>query len=302
MAGIQFQGPAIFQNQPYVFPAVPQGIGAPIAQVPVVNTDANGAPTSLSLASGNVLLSKVVGQAGTAVGIAPTGTVGTGSSGNWTSGTAFNRVYGPSSNNCPGIWLYLGAVASTPALAAGYYWLVMSSAAVGTIYQGGPGSQPYNFSAGAANTGTTTETQLGALPAALAAAGPNASLSTGGIVLLGNSLLANGFLSFTGVFSTSNSANTKTMRAYLAGTNFAYQQTTTSASDVMRNLEIRNAGATNSQVNNVNYSPGGAGSTSTLTYSSVDTTQNQYCNITGACANATDFIVLESYSLVANPG
>lgn len=87
----------------------------------------------------------------TSYGIAPTGTVGTGTSAHWTAGTVFDRI------RAEGMYLYFGAVASTPAMSAGWYWTVMSTTAIGTIYTAGPGSAAFNFSVGAANTGVITE-------------------------------------------------------------------------------------------------------------------------------------------------
>jgi hypothetical protein len=80
-------------------------------------------------------------------GIASSATISTGSSGHLTVSEAFKTTY---SN---GVWLYFGAVSSTPALAAGLYYCVMSSTTVGTIYQSGPGSSAYNFSSGASYGG-----------------------------------------------------------------------------------------------------------------------------------------------------
>jgi len=56
-----------------------------------------------------------------ASGIAPSGTINTGSSGNITLGSALNRAF------TEGIWLYLPTIATTPAITAGMYWVVMSS-------------------------------------------------------------------------------------------------------------------------------------------------------------------------------
>lgn len=132
----------------------------------------------------------------TAYGIAPSGTVGTGSSGHWTAGTAFDRT------RSEGVWLYIGAVASTPALTAGWYWVVMSSTTVGTIYTNGPGSAAYNFSVGAANTGVITEQVL-----------PKTA-----VTVPAGAMGASGQIDVAALVSLNNTAGNRTFRAKLGGT------------------------------------------------------------------------------------
>jgi hypothetical protein len=78
--------------------------------------------------------------------------------GNITLGTALDAVYGPSNNGCPGIWLYLPSTAlAAPNNVAGWYWAVMTSTTVGTVY--GIGFSP----GGAAPDGTASAAAAGIL-------------------------------------------------------------------------------------------------------------------------------------------
>lgn len=130
-----------------------QGTIVQIPNVPGGGTAA-GVPAILPL---------VAAQLNTAVGIAPTGTI-TGA-GVLTLGTALDVIYGPT-GVAPGVWLYFPATGSMP---AGFYWCVMTSTTVGTVYgngaanapwsgQGLPpvGSSAFGASGGGAYTGATT--------------------------------------------------------------------------------------------------------------------------------------------------
>jgi len=94
-----------------------------------------------------------------ASGVAPSGTVNTGSSGNVTLGTAIDKSY------TYGVFLEFPAIATTPALAAGKYYCVASNTTTLTIYSTTwSGNVPtigsaINFSAGAAYTGITTRVE-----------------------------------------------------------------------------------------------------------------------------------------------
>lgn len=85
-------------------------------------------------------------------GIAPSGTINTGASANITLGTALDRTY------AQGIYLYLPTIATTPAITAGFYWIVMSSTTVGTVYAS-KGGAAINFTVGASYTGVTTRVE-----------------------------------------------------------------------------------------------------------------------------------------------
>ena len=115
---------------------------------------------------------------------APTGTINTGSSGNITFGTAANRTY------TEGLYVYLPSIATTPAITAGFYWCVMSSTTVGTLYAS-KGGAAINFTVGASYTGVTTAVDV-----------PLQTLKGG---LIGNYRKLN----ITGVLELTNNANSK---------------------------------------------------------------------------------------------
>jgi hypothetical protein len=92
------------------------------------------------------------------------GTINAGSSGTITLTTTLTLTLGM------GVWVYLPAIATTPAITAGYHFVIMSSATVGTIYGTGtgeslpnnnPSATPLTVTVGAiAYTGSVTEKTL----------------------------------------------------------------------------------------------------------------------------------------------
>lgn len=90
--------------------------------------------------------------------LAPSGTIATGASGHLTLSADFGAP-GSGGTTLPftqGVWLWFGAVATTPALTAKLYWCVFSTLRIATIYSNGPGSAALNFSVGAAYSSPTS--------------------------------------------------------------------------------------------------------------------------------------------------
>ena len=145
-----------------------------------------GTNGSLWTNSGGVLvpMAPITLYASTDAYARPTGTINTGSSGNITFGTAANRIY------TEGLYVYLPSIATTPAITAGFYWCVMSSTTVGTLYAS-KGGAAINFTVGASYTGVTTAVDL-----------PLQTLKGG---LIGNYRKLN----ITGVLELTNNANSK---------------------------------------------------------------------------------------------
>jgi hypothetical protein len=81
--------------------------------------------------------------------IAPSGTIGTGSSGQLVLGTSLDRAY-PS-----GGYIYLPTIATTPAITAGWYWFTCAISSTLTLYAS-KGGAAINFTGGSAYTGVTT--------------------------------------------------------------------------------------------------------------------------------------------------
>lgn len=90
----------------------------------------------------------------------PAGTINTGSSGNVTFSADFgakgkvDAVLAPAGLYAynTGIWVWFGPQSTTPALTAGYYWVVMNNLRTGTIYSNGPGSAALNITTGGSIT------------------------------------------------------------------------------------------------------------------------------------------------------
>jgi hypothetical protein len=125
------------------FPQVSPGIAGQ-----VTSEDPAGTRDSPAYYGGNTAM--MIGNSGT---VAANSNVG-----NITLGTALDAIYGPSNNQCPGIWLYLPSTAlAAPNNVAGWYWAVMTSTTVGTVYGIG-------FSPGTGvNAGTAAMVGAGAL-------------------------------------------------------------------------------------------------------------------------------------------
>jgi hypothetical protein len=156
--------------------------------------------------------------------------------GNLTLGTALDAVYGPTNNNCPGIWLYLPSTAlAAPYNVAGWYWAVMTSTTVGTVYT----SQPLNgglsqaaipstqlaatnpFSTGAQtgysfNFAPPTGTLTIATGSGSGYTGVTTATPASVYALPGGTLAPTGSLQFNGTTSANNSAGAKTLRGVVA--------------------------------------------------------------------------------------
>jgi hypothetical protein len=185
------------------------------------------------------------------------------------------------------IWMPAAAIASGSA--AGWYYFVASSATAGTCY-----NNVYNT----ATSGTPT---IPASPTAFVTTGPGAFTQTTGSGIIGptatvgaNTMGVNGELQIDSEATFYNSGTNKDMWTSFNGQAcymFAGETTNQEQGNLMR---IRNAGATNSQkCNTAGESAAGQG------YSrySVDTTAAQSLSIVLELHTATDWLVLESYSM-----
>lgn len=131
-------------------------------------------------------------------------------------------------------------------------------------------------------TGTLTETTLAT------------------ITIPANTLGANGQLELEALFSYTNSANSKTLRAKFGGTQYLnLTLTTTAASQSL--VRIANRNAANSQVGNIVGSNGFGNSSGTLVTSAIDTAADVNLTITGQLANTGETITLESYIVRVYP-
>lgn len=208
-----------------------------------------------------------------ASGVPSSGTINTGSSGTLTLTTALHRIY------AAGIWLWLPAIATTPAITAGLYWIVMSSTTVGTIYSNGPGSAALTITGGLGYTQTT---------------GSDLTLKT--IPVLGGVLGSNGQMTCDITALYPNSAGAKTVRGKFGATTFCQGAPTTTV--VQRILwGFKNSNSETSQEGlQFLSSAGGTGTGTTLPPTGTDNTASDAnLIITGQLATATDYVIVSRF-------
>jgi hypothetical protein len=199
------------------------------------------------------------------------------------SGITLNKTYA----SCY-MWFPANAVAAS--IAAGWYYVAMSSATAGTVYLNTytSGTPVIPASLTPVTAGQTAYTTL-TTPAvnAIAATVP------------ANSMGINGELDVDYIIATTSNTDTKTATVVFGSTTVQTSAiATTAAADTGVALSIRNAGATGVQFNisTPTGDPAQAASTA-LTQSAVDTTVNETIAIALQLGTATDYIVLASYSI-----
>lgn len=200
---------------------------------------------------------------GVGMGIMPSGTISTGSSGHFVSGTALPHTYSE------GLWMYIVSPSTTPALTAGFYWCVFSTTAICTIYQNGAGSSAYNFTVGAATTGSTSEITMRTV-----------SIPGG---LMGNYGQLVWDMSYSQLGST-----TRTMKLKLGGsTCLSYGNSSGTNYNITNNGTISNATA------NVQYSKSGIGAilNTAVIRTTADTTANLDFVMTMQLGSATETMI-----------
>ena len=199
---------------------------------------------------------------GVGYGIMPSGTVSTGSSGHFVSGTALPHKYSE------GLWMYIVSPSTTPALTAGFYWCVFSTTAICTIYQNGAGSSAYNFTVGAATTGSTSEITMRTV-----------SIPGG---LMGNYGQLVWDMSYSLLGST-----TRTMKLKLGGQTCLSSVTTSGTTNISNNGTISNSGS------GVQYSKSviGAILATAVTRTTADTTANMDFVMTMQLGTATETMI-----------
>ncbi len=206
-----------------------------------------------------------------AKGLAPSGTINTGTSGQLVLGTTLHTTYSG------GIWLYLPAIATTPAITAGFYYCIATNTTTLTIYDGDSvDKQPYDFTVGAAFTGATSE------------------ITIHSDTVVANSMGKNGQLVGKFLIVHSGTVDTKTFRWKFGGTLFnAGTQPTGTIYSYTGHTTIFNQNNTAKNIGNRNFSWGAVGA---LPYrGTIDTTLNQTLTYTLQKASATDYLISEGY-------
>lgn len=255
------------------------GIAAPVGSVP--DQQLIVGPTSNLIAAPGFFSSVLISSALPFV-MAPTGTMG--NNGAITMGTALEFTY----PNCY-VALPAGAIATGIPAASAWYYCVMSSSTVGTVYNNTYGS----------GSGQPT---IPASPTPFVATGPGAftGITSGSFRMQSYSLPAGTLgirdsLRVCARYSNNNTSGNKTL-ATVFGANILGIFVGSSIKSVSITTIISNREATNSQIGVVNTSNGfGGTSTSDYSVSTIDTTMAALLEIACTRATATDTIVAESF-------
>lgn len=131
--------------------------------------------------------------------------------------------------------------------------------------------------------------------------GDTAEATLASVTIPAGSIGANGQIEVITLWSTTNSANTKTLRVKLGATAFMAAAATTTLTE-QTYTRIANRGAANSQVGYNSANISGFGSTTgAATTGAIDTTADVTLAITGQLALATETLTLESYIVKLYP-
>ncbi len=233
----------------------------------------------------------ILAQSNVPVGIANTGTITGSSTGNLLLGTAMDLTYGPTSNNIPGIWLYFPSTAFS-ASAAGYYWCVMTSTTVGTVY-GVAYAAP-----GLAGIGSTNSIVTGSGSQYTGGTGTYYPINV--VQIPGNSMGPNGHIRVTACFSDNSTSNNKFARIFVYTSTTVTSGVGSMAAAITTNtaqqyiVKFANTGVTNSnawiQAGGASYASGTGAAVAAY-----DTTQPLYIGIGLQISTATDFINCMNY-------
>lgn len=185
-----------------------------------------------------------------------------------------------------GCYMYFPAGACFSGSAAGFYYVIMSSTTLGTVYN---------------NMYTTGIPNVISAPVAIVDAGPGAyTQTTGGqrtflsITLPGGILGNYGGVEIDQIHSVSNSANVKTIFSRLMPATF-YSNTPTTTATIRSKCGFDNIGSQSAQIQRHTDFGGGTGqSSSIIAQYAIDTSVDQTLTLVGQLANATDFIVLNT--------
>lgn len=226
----------------------------------------------------------ILAQSAVPVCLAPNGTIAT--NGTVTLGTALPTTYSG------GIWLRFPANAVSGDSTGGLYWAVMSSTTVGIVYAGNvdPATEfvPYiGSTGGGAVTGSNSAyTQTTA-----------ADVTLVNVTVPGGTMGANGAVRTVARWSLTNNANSKSVKLNFGGTS-TLSNTPTSAAGFGSIYTIRNRGVANKQ-----FAPSYTSDTTSGTplFPAIDTSVDVALTFPVQMATATDYVVLEGFSIELMP-
>lgn len=228
---------------------------------------------------------RVLGEAGIPVLVGNSGTIAT--NGTVTLGTALPAIYAAA-------FVYFPANAVVGDTTGGIYYVAFSSTTVGVVYAGKNGVANGVTSAfspqvpatlvavtgsNAAYTGSTTETNL-----------INVAVPAGAI---GN----NGMVRVTVSWTSNNSAGAKTGKTYLGATQVAQSAAYTTSTGGSQTIGVRNRGVLGVQTAQIV----GGTSTGATTYAAIDTSAATYVGLSTTVAVATDYVIIEGYTVELLP-
>jgi len=195
-----------------------------------------------------------------------------------------------------GAWMYFPATAFAGTVAAGLFWVVMSSTTAGTVYQTSfvPASPFEAF--------VPTETLV-------AVVGSNSSYTqttASDLVLLrttvpGGLLGPSGEVHYSMLVSTNATANSKPFKVNYGGTAIHTASLADNVSTII-DKEITNRGSTARQVANPLAALSHGSYAGAALYLTVDTNSDFDITVTGQINTATDYIVLEYSHFIAIEG
>lgn len=216
--------------------------------------------------------------------IAPTGTMA--NNGAITLGTALPATYANAYINLPANAIQAGSV-------AGWYFCQMSSATVGTVFN---------------NTYTTGVPTIPASPVAFVSTGPGAytgvttAVTAQQITVPANSLGPNGMLRISELWSVPANTDGKTLSVTAGGVTLWTANLNTSQFGSAASHQLWNRGLANANVSvNTTQSSGIGNATGAINSTTINFGASQAVIWTGQLATATDFIVVEAFTLEVMP-
>ena len=292
-------------------PATTPGIAAQVC-----SADPLSATDSPAYYAGNVPM--MVGSGGTVLASA--------TAGNLTLTTALDAVYGPTNNGQAGIWIYFPAGAlAAPNATAGWYWCVMTSTTVGTVYAvqplnggvaqiGVPASEsgPYVAATPTVNQNwappVVTASQI-AVGSGAGYTGVTTAVAGPCYQMLGGTLQGSGSVVWEGVITANNSAGAKTARGVLSAAAaltspvvaIAQALTTGLSALIARTFAMwtgfGSTGSTGQLTTALKFvTPG-----SVPTFATLDNSATSYVGATLQVATATDWLILQGHYITLNP-